>query len=102
MIVKTNHIIPSAKFYSHLDDFVDLKIANNPKRPLTPAEVELAKLNYLNQADDRLIIYAHSIISENPIIVTEETPKPNDGKLIRKIPYNCSFLNLNCCVSLNF
>ena len=97
LIVNTSTIIPNTIFYSHLNDFVDQSIVHNLKRPLTPAQVELGIQNYLNGADGRLLIFAHSIISENPIIVTEETVKANDGKLIRKIPYNCSFLNINCC-----
>lgn len=94
--VSTDNIIPNGIFFSHLDDFIDPKIANSVKKPLTEAEIELAKNKYLNDPDGRILIYAHSILSENPIIITEETVRANDGKLMRKIPYNASFLGLRC------
>ena len=94
---KTDVILPNVFFYNKLPEFVNQKLVNNAKKKLNEIEIELGIEKYLMDADGRILIFANSISSQNPIIITEETNKNNDGKLIRKIPYNCSLLNLNCC-----
>jgi len=48
------------------------------------------------------MLYAQSILSENPFIVIEESVHGNDGKVHRKIPYNCQFLAIKCCTLPEF
>lgn len=52
------------------------------------------KEEYLKTGDAKIIIYAYNNIDNNPIVITEETPHSNDGKLFHKIPVICDILNI--------
>ncbi len=71
------------------------------KRKLTEAEFENRKLDYMEDADFKLILLAlREKKSLDPItIVTEESSASNDGKVFKKIPAICKLqdIEIDCC-----
>jgi hypothetical protein len=98
---RTDNIAPTPDFFTHLNGaFINQKVVTD--RKITPTEVQQTKNKYPNLADGRLLIFCQSILSDNPIIVTEESRLLNDGKIIKKIPINCDVLGLKCCTLPEF
>jgi hypothetical protein len=93
--VKTTSLIPSRTFYNLLENqFCNQEIKR--LKNITDTEFEVEKNRYLQSADANLILYAMSIKTENPIIITEETKSANDSKLFKKIPENCKCIDMQC------
>ena len=72
------------------------------KKLLTDVEYIAAKQQYLLTGDARLIIYALNYQSDHKndifndfYVLTEESRFQNDGKLFKKLPLICDFLNIN-------
>ena len=49
---------------------------------------------HMKTADIRMVIFALMNADSNPVIITEETPQNNDGKLFKKIPAICDQLEI--------
>jgi hypothetical protein len=99
--IKTEDILPSTAFFNFVDrEFCDA--AEIKAKDYSKEQIEMLKTKYLESADCKLMLYAQSILSENPFIVTEESVHGNDGKVHRKIPYNCQFLSIKCCTLPEF
>ena len=95
-VFNTTELLPTKKFFNLLENqFCDKNIIK--LKGIDDVAFELEKSNYLKSPDANLIIYAMSINSNNPIIVTEETRSANDNKLFKKIPTNCLEVDIKCC-----
>lgn len=96
--VKTDELLASPAFIRRVES--DFAIGAQ-KRKLNDAEFENRKLDYLEDADFKLILLAlREKQSLDPItIVTEESRSSNDGKVFKKIPAICDLegININCC-----
>ena len=93
---KTGDLIPTKTFYNLLENqFCNQDIKK--LKGITDTEFELEKNHFLQTADANLILYALSIKTLNPIIITEETKNSNDSKLFKKIPENCRCIEMECC-----
>lgn len=92
--VRDAELVPSAprKFSDQMDNnfCVPLK-----RRMLDDETYAIQKDQYLQSGDGKIIVYALNNISKSPIVITEETPQSNDGKLFRKIPTICDFLKIS-------
>lgn len=96
LIVDTSEILPGAVFYSRLEnDFCNKQVVTS--QGFNDAEFESEKARYLGSADAHMILYAMSIKSETPVIVTEETANSNDNKPFKKIPAICKLIGTDCC-----
>jgi len=91
--IKDAELVPSAprKFSNQMDNnfCVPLK-----KKMLSDDVYSIQKEAYLQSGDGKIIVYALNHIDKSPIVITEETPQSNDGKLFRKIPFICDFLKI--------
>ena len=96
MHINSKDLIPNAKFFNLLENQFQNKEIRKLK-DINDAEFELEKKRFLSTADARLILYALSITNLDPIIVTEETKNPNDNKIFKKIPENCTAIQIKCC-----
>lgn len=94
--IKTTDILPNTAFFNLLENHFCNKDVKR-LQDITEVEFELEKERYLKMADAKMILYALSIKKENPILVTEETKNANDNKLFKKLPDNCSSINIECC-----
>lgn len=95
-VFNTSNLLPSKKFFNLMENqFCDKTIMK--LKDIDDVAFEIEKSNYLKSPDANLIIYAMSLKSNTPIIVTEETRSANDNKLFKKIPTNCSEVNIECC-----
>lgn len=95
-IVKTDEILPSVKFFNLLENqFCNKSIVK--LKGLTDIEFDLIKNEYVKGADCRMILYALNIKDDDVLIVTEETKTTNDDKFFKKIPENCSHIEIECC-----
>jgi hypothetical protein len=100
-ILDTTDILPTQKFSNQLDNsFCNKDILR--KKNLDQFQYDIEKSDYLDSADAKMIIYGLSIMNENPILVTEETKFPNDGKIFAKIPFICENLKIQCCPTTTF
>lgn len=92
--VKDSELVPSAprKFSNQMDNnfCVPLK-----RKMLDDEAYAILKEQYLQSGDGKIIVYALNNIAKSPIVITEETPQSNDGKLFRKIPTICDFLKIS-------
>jgi hypothetical protein len=81
------------KFLSQVDNNF---VVGSQKNRLNPVEYEVAKNQFLNSADIKLIILCLNLINskEEVFLVTEETEGSNDNKLFKKIPAICKELNI--------
>lgn len=86
-------LVPVAprKFSNQMDNnfCVPLK-----RKMLDDESYTILKDQYLQSGDGKIIVYAFNNIAKSPIVITEETPQSNDGKLFRKIPAICDFLKI--------
>lgn len=64
------------------------------KRRLTQEQYIQQKAAYMASADAKLLLYALNHQEHNPLILTEETKYSNDGKLFKKLPAACDFLEI--------
>jgi len=99
-IAKTENLFaPSPKRFSNqLDNNLCVPLQ---KKRLTDIEYSAGKQDFLSTGDARLIIYALNYQKENQgslfedfFVLTEETRVQNDGKLFKKLPLICDFLNI--------
>lgn len=111
--ISTTDLIPvqPAKFHNRIDDHFVVQIK---RKSLTDSEYAVRKSDYLQDADGKLIMYAHNHLKtsdERLILVTEETASSNDDKLFKKLPAICDLLGveskslpevLDECDSINF
>lgn len=93
LIFNDENIIAPApqKFSNQIDNNFCIRLK---RKLLTDEEYALQKDIYMSSGDAKLLLYALNNISLEPIIITEETKISNDGKLFKKIPAICEFLNL--------
>ena len=95
-VVDTKWLLPKQKFFNMLDNqFCNKSVLK--LKGLSEIEFEQEKNNYLEGADAKLLLVALDRISENSLIVTEETSASNDNKIFRKIPDNCKAIGIGCC-----
>ena len=64
------------------------------KKRLSQDEWEQQKAVYMQTGDARMILYALNNTELNPVIITEETAHSNDGKLFKKLPQICDYLDI--------
>ncbi len=97
---KTDILIPSPKFFTMLENQFCIQVK---RAQLDSPEFENRKRSYLEDADAKLILYCQKIKDsgdlefDKVILVTEETPSDNDGKLFKKIPVICDILGIEWC-----
>jgi hypothetical protein len=93
----TEMILPDNKFFNLLDRNFTVQ---SQKKELDPEEYEVLKARFLNSADCKMILLCYVRMkgknSEDYLIITEETPAMNDGKLFKKIPLICQELKIEC------
>ncbi len=103
-ILRTDDILPDAKFFNRLEnEFCNKDIVKS--KDIDDAEFELEKANFLNGADAKIILCAYKMIRQNQpllmpkhiVIITEETTNSNDGKIFKKIPTISQYLGVDCC-----
>ena len=88
----TSSLIAPAKFHKLIDNNF---LIGSEKKGLSDAEYQLKRDGFLNSADCAIILYAYNNkASEEIIIITEETGYNNDGKVFKKIPENCKFIDV--------
>lgn len=91
-ITSTSSLIAPAKFHKLIDNNF---LIGSEKKGLTDAEYQSKRDGFLNSADCAIILYAYNNkASEEIIIITEETGYNNDGKVFKKIPENCKFIDV--------
>lgn len=102
LIVNTDDTLPYPKFFTQLDNqFCEKDILKS--KNIDSVEFERKKQEYVNDADGKMILYARERINESnlfpqkTVIITEETKRSNDGKVIKKIPAICEILKIECC-----
>lgn len=88
----TSSLIAPQKFHKLIDNNF---LIGTEKKELSIAEYQNKRDAFLNSADCFLILYAFTNkASEDIIIITEETGFNNDGKVFKKIPENCKFIDV--------
>lgn len=85
---------PIPKTFSHqLDNNFCIRVNKNK---LKEEEYIQQKEAFMRSADAKIIFYALHNVQSNPVIITEETPYTNDGKVFKKIPAICNELKFPC------
>lgn len=97
-VVKTEDLIPLAPI-RFLNMVKNQFIANQFQfKKLSEAEYEGQKMNFMESADAKLIMYCQHLMKDNPeeeiYLVTEESISTNDLKLFKKIPAICTILGI--------
>lgn len=64
------------------------------RKRLTAEQYASQKEEYMKTGDAKLILYALNHRESEPVIITEETPQSNDGKLFKKLPVICDLLEI--------
>lgn len=104
----TVDLLPYQRFINRLDnEFCDKDFIKAKGLHENRAQYEVARKNYLDSADAKIILYADKenrknsgslFSSENRIwVITEETPYGNDNKPFKKIPAICKLMDIDCC-----
>ena len=93
LCIKDNDLLPPAprKFSNQLDNNLCVPLQ---KKILTDEQYALQKEAYMQSGDIKMVLYALNNPKSDPVIITEETPLSNDGKLFRKLPAVCDFLGI--------
>lgn len=65
------------------------------KKRLSAEAYAVQKDQYMSTGDARMVLYALNNLDIKPVIITEETPLSNDGKLFKKLPAICDFLDIS-------
>lgn len=102
--IKTSDLLPYPKFFNIVDNQLCNHTIKKLKK-LTDTEYEQQKNDYLDTADGKLILYClnekkqnqNTLLSDKPILVTEETSTDNDNKLFKKLPECCRILEIETC-----
>lgn len=94
--IKTDHILPSKKFFNQLENQFCNAIWKNQ---LSEVEFENRKASFLNSADAKIILTTLEYKAKWPLdslsVVTEETLTSNDNKAFKKLPMICKILDIN-------
>lgn len=90
LCVKDEDLLPPAprRFSNQLDHNLCVPLQ---KKRLTDEQYVLQKEAYMQSGDIKMVLYALNNVESDPVIITEETPLNNDGKLFRKLPMVCNF-----------
>ena len=64
------------------------------RKRLSQDEFEQQKAAYMKTGDARMVLYALNNPELDPVIITEETAQSNDGKLFKKLPLICGYLDI--------
>lgn len=102
--IKTTDLLPYPKFFNIVDNQLCNQTIKKLKK-LTDTEYEKQKNDYLASADGKLILYClnekklnqNVLLTDKPILVTEETSSDNDNKLFKKLPECCRILEIETC-----
>lgn len=91
--IDDSDLIPPAprKFSNQLDNNLCIPLL---KKELTEEEYLQQKAMFMQSGDAKMILYALNNKNLEPIIITEETTYSNDGKLFKKLPAICDFLEI--------
>lgn len=94
LLTNDTEMLPPApkKFSNQLDNNFSIPLQ---KKLLTEELYAQQKDAYMQTGDVKMILYALNNKSLKPIIITEETPQSNDGKLFKKLPVICDFLEID-------
>lgn len=94
LLTNDTELLPPAprKFSNQLDNNFCITLQ---KKRLTEEQYAQQKDAYMQTGDARMVLYALNNKALKPIIITEETPQSNDGKLFKKLPANCDFLEID-------
>ena len=93
LIFNDSYLTPPSpkKFSNQLDNNLCVPLQ---KKKLSAEIYALQKEQYMSTGDARMILYALNNMGKEPVIITEETMLSNDGKLFKKLPAICEFLNI--------
>ncbi len=93
LCIKDDMLLPPApeKFSNLLDNNLCVLLQ---KKRLTEEQYALQKEAYMQTGDIKMVLYALNNLESDPVIITEETPLSNDGKLFKKLPVVCEFLGI--------
>ena len=90
--VNTSELLPDNRFFNQLENqFINGSVKNK----LSDVEFESRKNAFLDCADAKLLLYSLKNISQDIVIVSEETDSNNDNKSFKKLPAICKILKLN-------
>ena len=60
----------------------------------------------MNTGDAKIVIYSSRVVHENLFedyqVMTEETRSPNDGKLFKKLPLLCDFMEVKTITAVDY
>ena len=79
------------KFSNQLDNNLCVPLQ---KKKLSDEMYALQKAEYMTTGDAKMLFYALHNKDKEPVIITEETKLSNDGKLFKKLPAICDFLEI--------
>lgn len=79
------------KFSNQLDNNLCVSLQ---KKKLGAEAYSLQKNQYMLTGDAKMLLYALNNMDKDPVIITEETMLSNDGKLFKKLPAICDFLEI--------
>lgn len=97
-LIKTDLVLPDAKFFSILQNQL---CYGAQKNKITPTEYDIEEKKFLDTADAKLVLFCDknkgTLEVDKPVLITEETRTDNDSKLFKKLPEICSVLNIEHC-----
>lgn len=107
IVVKTTDLLPPApqRFNNSIDNNFCVRLLKNE---LTEEEYIQQKDEFLKSGDAKIVVYSWKMqhdqpnIFENFSVMTEETRNQNDGKLFKKLPLICDFLNIKTISAVEF
>ncbi len=106
LIVKTNDLtVPTPrKFSNQLDNNFCYQIARNQ---LSNEAYATQRQSFLDSGDGKIILYAlnkssESHLFEKIVVLTDESNIPNDGKLFKKLPAICEFLEIQTMTLVDY
>lgn len=103
--IKTADMFPPSlkKFHNMVDNNFCIPLL---KKVLSEEEYLQQKADFLNTGDAKIIIYSSRAVHENLFedyqVMTEETRNPNDGKLFKKLPLLCDFIEVKTITTVDY
>lgn len=106
LIVKTNDLMAPAprKFSNQLDNNLCVPIA---RKQLSDEAYSLQKQLFLESGDGKIILLALNKIHDaglldEVVVLTDESKISNDGKLFKKLPAICEFLQIKTITLIDY
>lgn len=106
LIVKTNDLMAPApqKFSNQLDNNLCIPLV---RKHFTDEEYSLQKQLFLESGDGKIILLALNKINESRlldevVVLTDESKISNDGKVFKKLPSICEFLQIKTITLVDY